>query len=258
MFEKDCCIMGNIRLYRLLDKFSENFFPKTGRIDATCFDDASSYEDKNFPCHTKDIEWLAIMFLMKIKSLYLTIDVIEEYMKESSLFCELRHDYEQKVVRWQIENSIGLYLYNYQCDIDFRTYILNTLLKLGIDYSAIEEGIEKNESLWRSYYFNRAFTNTYLPMNLYFGNYSDPDLEFQELWFKLRFYEYYERHKKSVDRYGKVKEEMLITKEEASNLKKRLKAKESELLAKLCDESSYMRLLTNSDGVKNGSRYFQI
>ena len=45
------------------------------------------------------------------------------------------------------------------------------------------------------------------------------DLEFKNTWLKIRKYEYYQNHKRSVDKYGKVEPCMLLTNKEVMELK---------------------------------------
>ena len=55
------------------------------------------------------------------------------------------------------------------------------------------------------------------------------DPEHREKWLQLRRYEYYQRHKKSVDLYGSVEPDMLMNKEEVEELKNYLNKKHQEI-----------------------------
>lgn len=84
-------------------------------------------------------------------------DTILEYIVNSSNFNKLRYEYEQKIVGWQIDwmrnggenwvidQSLGgeLFLFSTKCDYAFRKGVVDTLLAIGMDKDAIEEGIEK-------------------------------------------------------------------------------------------------------------------
>ena len=71
----------------------------------------------------------------------------------------------------------------------------------------------------------KAFRIKYEPIMInFFGSddfepLPDPDLEHKQAWIKMRKYEYYCDHKKSVDLYGAVEPDMLLTQEELTNLK---------------------------------------
>ena len=70
-----------------------------------------------------------------------------------------------------------------------------------------------------------AFHNEYEPV-FYLA---DPNVELEpvdekhrNLWLKYRKYEYYQNYKRVVDKYGKPDEEMLISSEEAREIKEYL------------------------------------
>lgn len=52
--------------------------------------------------------------------------------------------------------------------------------------------------------------------------------EFKEKWLKLRKYEYYQRHKDSVDKYGIVESEMTLSDKEVVELKTYLGQKQNK------------------------------
>ena len=158
--------------------------------------------------------------IIKINSEYAKI---LKFIFTSDFFKYSRHNYEQKIVSWQInfmmnrkEGWITDDLIDWlpDCDIKFRQAIINTLLAIGIDKEAIEEGIEKNANIWRNHYIKKAFHNQYdNPMHHinFCDLYKDIKLmpakeEYKEKWIKLRKYEYYHRHLESVTKYGNIEE----------------------------------------------------
>ena len=59
------------------------------------------------------------------------------------------------------------------------------------------------------------------------------DLEFKEKWLKVRKYEYYQRHKDSVDKYGVVEPDMKLSAEEVEELKIYLMQKHNERMLQI-------------------------
>lgn len=75
----------------------------------------------------------------------------------------------------------------------------------------------------------KAFRNEYDPTFLFSTrNLEAPDSEHKEKWLKLRRYEYYQRNKKSVNLYGTISPDMLMSKEEVEEIKKYLSKKDLE------------------------------
>ena len=106
-------------------------------------------------------------------------------------------------------------------DLGFRKGIVDTLMAIGMNKDAIEEGIEKNAPKWRNALMERAFENEYESVFLSIYNYDLPPVvpEFKANWLKLRIYEYYQRHKDYVDKYGVVEPDMLLSDDEVLKLK---------------------------------------
>ena len=74
-----------------------------------------------------------------------------------------------------------------------------------------------------------AFRNEYEPIFYLSESQVEPvEEEHKQKWLKMRRYEYYQRHKKSVDLYGVVSPDMLMTAEEVQELKKYLAQKHQE------------------------------
>ena len=139
---------------------------------------------------------------------------------------------------WLCDDNLGgdLSLILPYCDIAFRKGVVDTLLAMGLDKEAIEEGLEKNADMWRNHYIEKAFKVQYEPLKInFFGTKNfeplpDADLNHKQAWIKMRKYEYYCNHKKSVDLYGFVEPDMMISKEELTTLKNYLEVENAKRL----------------------------
>lgn len=177
----------------------------------------------------------------------------------SPFFQEERHKYEQKIVKWQIdymsrcgENwiinedyDVDFVFLSTECDLAFRKGVVDTLSNIGMSIETIEEGIERNADRWRDTFMNRAFHNKYdsvfLTMDFanFFSDEEQPktlelvDPEFKEKWLKMRKYEYYQRHKDSVEKYGVVEPDMTLSNEEVAELKFYLEQKHKERMSQI-------------------------
>lgn len=224
-----------MEIEKILDKTLEGFFPQDGRWSSNCYEKSDFVSKENLPCHLRDNNWLARLILKEYNLYYLGKDTILDYIINSSNFNKLRNEYEQKIVSWQIEwmyNGRGnwvvdeksegeFYLFNTKCDYIFRKGIVNTLLAIGINIDAIEEGIEKNACKWRENLMRRAFYNLYSVSKFTpAAMEEEPSQEHLKKWMKLRLYEYYIEHKDSVDKYGEILPEMQMTELELEELKK--------------------------------------
>lgn len=241
---------------KILEQATIDFFPKDGSWYINCFKRSNSLEMCNLPCHLRDDEWLANMLRNNQKLFYLNYDQILNFVKKSDFFHQKRHDYEQEIVKWQIDwmkNDEANWICNQGygtdlcfispiCDLCFRKGIVDTLFKIGLDIETIEEGIEKNSSMWRDYFMERAFCIEFEPL-FYELHGCDLNMEkslknikqlesidykHKENWMKIRKYEYYQNHKNSVDKYGIVEPEMMISSKEAIELKVYLNNKSIE------------------------------
>lgn len=243
------------KLYKILDRATIEFFPKNGQWMSSCFKQPLDLNMDNLPCHLRDSEWLAKMLRQQQNLYYINSNQILEYVKTSDFFLEQRKNYERKIVEWQIrwmnsggegwivDDEYGGDSLNMdpRCDIGFRKGIVDTLTAIGMDKYAIEEGIEKNAHLWRDQYMTVAFNNVY-EYTAYFPTLDDRGLnlnpmsleassqEFRDNWLKMRKYEYYQRHKDSVDAYGEVTPEMLMPAEEVEKLQEYLADMQRERL----------------------------
>ena len=241
----------------ILEKSTVNFFPKSGRWRSHCFNRPTDLSISNLPCNLRDDLWLARMLKKDRKLFYMSTNRILKFVKNSPFFQEKRHEYELEIVRWQIdwmrsdgENWIvdeeygsDLVFLTPVCDLGFRKGIVDTLSKIGMNMDVIEEGIEKYADMWRDSFMKSAFRNKYEPVFADFSLYVDEDdkskhemlepadSEHQTNWLKMRKYEYYQRHKKSVDMYGVVEAGMIMSDEEVAELKVYLDQKHVERMA---------------------------
>ncbi len=256
--------MTEYEAYTLLDQKCNSFFPATGEWYSCCFQKSNDINPFFFPCHTRDCEWLAYMMQSKFKLYYLPTSFIEKYIQQSVLFQKARHDYEQKIVKWQIDwmnndgenwlvdKSLGgeFFEFSPKCDIAFRKGIVDTLTAIGMPLDAIEEGIEKNYPKWRNKYMTYAFRNIYYPISFNISSFNEEekiDYELQRAWLRKRLYEYYQEHKDSVDKYGIVLSEMKMTEEELKKLDEYIAIKEKERLEQLKTIANEEKTLVNKD-----------
>lgn len=234
---------------KTLEEATLDFFPKTGHWISSCFRKDKDLLMGNLPCHLRDNKWLARMFQKDQELYHYTIDEILEFVKKSTLFQEKRHEYELEIVKWQIDFIVNhgegwlcdekyggdvVYL-TPVCDLGVRKGVVDTLVAIGMDREVIEEGIEKNADMWRDSFMRSAFRNQFEPVfYLISGNNGhslEPiDPEHKEKWIKMRKYEYYCDHKRSVDKYGVVEPEMTISQEELKELTQYLAIKNAERL----------------------------
>lgn len=238
----------------ILEKAILNFFPKEGIWYSHCFRQPQDLSMANLPCHLRDDLWLAKMLKQNQKLFYMSTNKVLQFVKTSKFFKEKRHEYEQEIVKWQIdwmrsggENWVidedygGDFVFLTPiCDLGFRKGVVDTLSSIGMNIDAIEEGIERNADRWRDSFMNRAFANEYEPvfLNIVFGNEEQPrkvsktlepaDSEFKEKWLRMRKYEYYQRHKDSVDKYGVVEPDMTLSDDEVIEFKAYLEQKHNE------------------------------
>lgn len=225
-------------IYNKLKNATYALFPKTGAWSSDKFKKG----DDSLQAHLRDSLWLTRELKKYLNDV--DEDTIRVFVESSQFFKEMRENYEQLVVKWQIEWMVsggenwlvsdeygGDFIeFDPLCDIGFRKGILDTLLAIGMNEEAIEEGIEKNAGLWRDAYMKKAFRNKYEPIDLFTRKSDEPFIptteEHLEKWLRLRRHQYYQVHKKSVDAYGIYKNGMNIGDEEELR-------KLSEELAKL-------------------------
>ena len=227
----------------VLEKATMAFFPKNGVWYSHCFRRPCELEFGNLPCHLRDDVWLAKMLKKDQNLFYISNRRILNFVRTSQFFKEKRHEYELEIVKCQIihmgsggegwicDDNYGgdLCLLTSVCDLGFRKGVVDTLSKIGMKKDVIEEGLEKFAYLWREELMNRAFRNEYEPVFFLSDLQVEPtEEEHKEKWLKMRRYEYYQNHKEKVDLYGTVSPDMLMTKEEAEEIKKYLSQKHQE------------------------------
>ena len=247
---------------KILDKEIEGMFPTTGKWYSSCFKKPNELIEENLPCHLRDDKWLADYIIKKYHHFFARRSDIIDYMHKSEVFNKLRHDYEQRIVSWQIDwmNSNGenwkceddLYMFSTRCDEIFRNGIVNTLLAIGMSKDAIEEGIETNSDKWLEMYMKTAFRNQYNPIFFWADSHVDkleaPAPEHYTLWRQLRLYNYYNQHKDSIHKYGKVLPQMKMTKEEAKEVKQWLDEEHKKRMQQIQDYKTDS-LLIKFDGI---------
>lgn len=234
-----------LSLSERLEKAIKEFFPKDGSWSSSEY----TYFRDSLIGNLRNNFWLA----KKISEKYnISLDDAITFVENSIPFQEERDNYEQRIIKWQIEWMINggagwlvpkgygddFVVFNEDIDIAFRLGIVNTLISIGMNREAIEKGIESNASLWRRQIMEKAFKNRYEPslrFMLYADSISACPREYIDAWVKLRLYEYYRRHKNSVDRYGSGVPEMNISLEEVQKLQAFLSAFHKERMAYLDD-----------------------
>ena len=192
-----------------------------------------------------------------------------KFINSSELFKQKVHEYEQTIVKWQInfiinggegwicDEKLGgdLSLILPYCDIAFRKGVVDTLVAMGMNKEAIEEGLEKNANMWRNIFIDRAFSVQYEPIVFNFAGGEDfkplpcADFDHKQAWIKMRKFEYYCKHKKSVDLYGVVEPEMLLSREEFIKLKSYLdveNAKRIEFIEQHKNRNSKTKKITSN------------
>ena len=233
-------------LNNILINAINNFFPKTGRWTSECFKKPNETIQSNL----RNNELLAKMIQKSANLPDKYYSQVLNYINSSDLFKQKVHEYEQEIVKWQInfmkrggegwvcDPKLGgdFCLSMPSCDIAFRKGVVDTLSAIGMDEEAIEEGIEKNADMWRNHYMERAFSNKYEPevINLFRPEGAEPlpyaDINHRKAWIKMRKYEYYCKHKISVDLYGVVEPEMILKNEEYYELMTYLEIENSKRL----------------------------
>lgn len=238
------------KIFNLLDKYVSEFFPQDGEWYSNCFKQPQEIKKINLPCHLDDFEWLADFLIQTYKIKYIDRGIVLDYVKNSQKFNNARNKYKKEIVKWQINwmSSGGdnwicddeLFMFSKDCDVIFRKGIVDTLLAIGLDIDTIEEGIEMNYKLWREGHMRVAFHNAYSIINFSLdgnvrNNLEEPSQEHFEKWLKLRLYEYYIKHKESVDKYGEILPAMQMTDQEVRKLKIWLNAEHEKRIKQIED-----------------------
>ncbi|MBQ9790760.1 MAG: hypothetical protein IJW24_04145 [Clostridia bacterium] len=218
----------------ILNEEIETFFPENGRWGSNCFRRSSELGFGNLPCHLRDNEWMSQLLEKQLlrKGLSIPAPTIQQFMNKSDRFNELRHNYELEIVRWQINymkndgegwlipkgyDDFSIMVSPDAVDI-FRGGVVRTLTAIGMDPEVVEEGIEKNADMFRERYISSGFSNQFEPVHYHRGSPAPADEEHRQNWLKAKRYEYYCKHKQSVDKYGTPHPDMLMTPEELKML----------------------------------------
>lgn len=228
----------------ILDNEIQTFFPDSGWWGSSCFKRPNDIYKPYFPCHTRDYEWMSRLLELQLadKGIKISSKTILPYIKESTTFNELRHNYELKIVHWQItfmkDGGSGWLipkgfdhfslLVSEDVDKMFRGGVVKTLEAIGLPRDVIEEGIEKNADLWRLSYMNQGYTNAYEPYRVVKGKPPITDKTHRKNWIKLRLYQYYCENKTSVDKYGVLTPAMQMTTEEFETLREVVKKQNAQ------------------------------
>lgn len=233
-------------LNTILTNTINNFFSTTGRWKATCFKRPNEILQSNL----RNNKILAKMIQREANLPNEYYNQVLNFINSSDLFKQKVYELEQTIVKWQInfiKNNRENWLCDENlggdsclilpyCDIAFRKGVVDTLVAMGMNKEAVEEGLEKNAYMWRDLFIERAFLTKYEPITVNFFEKEDSkplpeaDLEHKQAWIKMRKYEYYCDHKKSVDLYGTVEPDMLLTQEELINLKSYLEIENAKRL----------------------------
>ena len=219
---------------QMLSEEIETFFPTNGSWGSNCFRKSNELNSGNLPCHLRDNNWMSQYLEYKLldKGLHIPAPAIQEFMDNSDRFNELRHNYELEIVRWQIDwmrnDGEGWLIPNGYDDFSimvspdsveiFRGGVVKTLTVIGMDSEVVEEGIEKNADMFRERYIKAGFSNEFEPVLYHYGSPAPADEEHKRNWLKAKRYEYYCKHKQSVDKYGEPHPDMLISSDELISL----------------------------------------
>lgn len=242
---KSVMSQSEIDTEELLEEVVKTFFPNDGQWYSGCFRRSKELYMSNLPCNLRDDKWLAAMLIREKNLEHLNYYDVLDFVRNSEVFKDARHNYELEIVKWQIdwirnggegwisseEYGGDAVFFTSVCDLGFRQGVLNTLLAIGMNKDVIEEGLEKYADMWREKYMKIAFHNEYEPV-FYLA---DPnvqlkpvDQEHKQAWLKYRKYEYYQNHKRVVDKYGTPDDDMLMSNKEAYEIKQYLDIKHLE------------------------------
>lgn len=249
----------------ILSNEIETFFPTNGRWVSSCFNQSKKLRYENLPCHLRDNGWMSSFLhniLLYDKGIYIPEQSIKTFMDYSVRFNELRHNYELEIVKWQIgcmgkgvgnwltAKGVGnLSLLSGSDAVEiFRDGVVRTLTAIGMNAEVVEEGIEKNADMFRERYILVGFRNEFEPV-LYHGGFLPPaDENHKQNWLRVKRYEYYRKHRQSVDKYGSAYPDMRMGKTEANNLYGVL-AEQNEARKKVIEERN--KKFNNSSSIKS-------
>ena len=210
-----------------------------------------AYNAENLPFHTRDMAWL-VKYAMAVVAEHdpqtkLRYSYVANFVAESSAFDISRREYEQRLIRAQIpyllnkptpnalmDENCCPHNYNGMPHYDkfFRNEVIRCMGRFGIPDHDIEVALEQNKALWWKQTAVRSFENTEYPLSLWTDVYKDIDpwwhrvatlqAAHQDIWLKVREYEYYQDHHEIIDELGLATPNMLMKPAEVSRLQKKL------------------------------------
>gem|GEM_PF-6593203 len=225
----------------ILNQEIQEFFPLSGQWYSSCFAKPDAVLAVFLPCHLRDTEWMSQLLHKNLRAMGRLIpqDYIKKFIDTSAAFATLRHNYELRIVKWQIDwimhdgenwlmpdgcDELSLMM---RPDVDqiVRGGVVKTLSTIGMDHEVIEEGLEKFADDWRLPCMQRGFRHEFEPIKIVYGeqpveNLPAADNEHRDNWVAAREYAYYQNYKKSVDQYGTLTPAMKMTEAEYAQLSK--------------------------------------
>ena len=227
-------VINEDRVSAILEEEIKEFFPETGVWYSYCFNRPNEVAYGHLPCHLRDNSWMSKLLhnVLNKKGIYIPQHTIKKFMDNSETFAELRHEHELRIVKWQINwitsggsnwlmprgtDEFSL-LFSEDVDEIIRGGVSKTLRAIGMENEVIEEGLEKYAYTWRPSAMKKGFGHKYEPVVFMVGAPDDADEEHKINWFANREYQYYQRHKNSVDAYGTLTPAMRMTPEENAKL----------------------------------------
>ena len=220
-------------IFFLLDKSLDDIFPEITKSLLFNTIDHDELTRDNIVFNLENNEWL--VNYLSSQSPSISKSAIKKYVEESINFNNKIHEFQLKIARFIINDynvwSKGLlnidgkleYL-TIESDYAFRKSLSDTFKYLGFSYDRSEEAIETFSKNWRLPRMKLQFYNGFAGDAVLVARetYSFHDPEFMENWLKVKEYDYYKKHKDSVDKYGSATPSMLMSDEEAMNLKNQL------------------------------------
>ena len=220
-------------VFFLLDKSLDDIFPE---ITKKLLFDTIDHDElirENIVFNLENNEWL--VNYLSSQSPSISKSAIKKYVEESINFNNKIHEYQLKIAKFIINdynvwskgflNIDGKLEYlTIESDYAFRKSLSDTFKYLGFSYDRSEEAIETFSKNWRFPRMKLQFYNGFTGDVVLVARetYSSHDPEFMENWLKIKEYDYYKKHKDSVDKYGSATPSMLMSDEEAMNLKNKL------------------------------------
>lgn len=239
------------KYFKILDQHIGEIFPMQADIDKNLKKLLQNHKTKNMqnidvlmpyllPMHIRDDAWMATYVNVMTSFVpeataentkqkqdnlkEIPFDIIKSYIAKSPKFEQQRCQYEEKVVRGCIaycqvnEKELSM-LDSVMYDDFFRSRIVYSALKLGLERETIECALEKNAHLWRKNAMLQTFANqikiehpNYLRTAqrdaLYnlnqdcWESFVSKELRYLDLWMRKQENDYYRAHKSVIDKTG--------------------------------------------------------